>query len=286
MAGTLHVVATPIGNLEDMTFRAVRVLREVAVIAAEDTRRTGQLLRHFGIATPIVSLHQHNEGLRTDVLVDRLRRGESVALVSDAGTPAISDPGAGLVRAAIDAGIRVEPVPGASAVLAALSAAGVEGGTFCFLGFPPARGNDRKLWFARLARLRTESDLVFFEAPHRVVQTLSDLDNLSIDIIVVFRELTKLHETVYRGRPAQVSAQISPVAGEFTFVVPMLPLADAGYIRPTDDEVIAIFGQVTDKSGRAAAREVAARTGLSPNEVYAIVRRSGPLASAPAESEN
>lgn len=285
MAGTLHVVATPIGNLEDMTFRAVRVLREVAVIAAEDTRRTGQLLRHFGISTPVVSLHQHNEGLRTSGLVDRLRRGESVALVSDAGTPAVSDPGSGLVQAAVEAGVRVEPVPGASAVLAALSASGVEGGVFTFLGFPPNRGTDRNLWFSRLARLRFESDVVFFEAPHRVLQTLEELQNLSIDRILVFRELTKLHETVYRGRPAQVSKEIDPVAGEFTVVVPMAAGAGMGPPRPSDDEVIAMFGQVTDKGGRAAAREIAARTGLAPNEVYAIVRRVRTLASGRPDAE-
>ena len=125
MAGTLFVVATPIGNLEDITFRAVRVLREVAVVAAEDTRRTGLMLHHFGISVPLISLHEHNEGQRAELLVGRLNRGESVALVSDAGTPAISDPGATLVAAAVAAGIRVEPVPGASAVMAALSAAGV-----------------------------------------------------------------------------------------------------------------------------------------------------------------
>lgn len=286
MAGTLHVVATPIGNLEDMTLRAVRVLREVAVVAAEDTRRTGQLLRHFGITTPIVSLHQHNERLRTVDLVDRLRRGESVALVSDAGTPAISDPGAELVRGAVDAGIRVEPVPGASAVVAALSASGVDGGSFTFLGFPPNRGNDREVWLSRLVRLRFEFDVVFFEAPHRVMQTLQELSGLSIDQIIVFRELTKFHETVYRGVPGEVLRQIDPVAGEFTVVVPRASVSDGQASRPTDDEVVDLFGRITDKGGRAAAREVAARTGLTPNEVYAIVRRVRPLASGPSESEN
>ena len=136
MAGTLFVVATPIGNLEDITFRALRVLREVAVVAAEDTRRTGLLLRHFGIPTRLVSLHSHNEGLKAEGLVDRLQRGESVALVSDAGTPAVSDPGAELVRAAVAAGIRVEPVPGASAVMAALSAAGSAGRRLHVPGLP------------------------------------------------------------------------------------------------------------------------------------------------------
>lgn len=285
MAGTLHVVATPIGNLEDMTFRAVRVLRSVAVVAAEDTRRTGQLLRHFGIDTPIVSLHAHNEGLKTEGLIDRLRRGESVAVVSDAGTPAVSDPGAVLVKAALDAGITVEPVPGASAVMAALSASGLERSSFTFLGFPPNRGIDRNLWFARLARLRAEADLVFFEAPHRVVQTLSDLENLSIDRILVFRELTKLHESVYVGSPAEVSAKIDPVAGEFTIVVPGSDPSEQPVSRPSDDEIREMFGRITDKRGRAAVREVAARTGLAPNEVYAIVRGQA-LTPAPVESEN
>lgn len=285
MAGTLHVVATPIGNLEDMTFRAVRVLREVAVVAAEDTRRTGHLLRHFGLDTPIVSLHAHNEGLKTEGLIDRLRRGESVALVSDAGTPAVSDPGAVLVKAALDAGIRVEPVPGPSAVMAALSASGLDGSSFTFLGFPPNRGNDRNIWFARLARLRSESDVVLFEAPHRVVQTLQDLENLSIDRILVFRELTKLHESVYRGRPGEVAKRLDPVAGEFTVVVPRSDASERPASRPTDDEVREMFGRITDRGGRAAVREVAARTGLAPNEVYDIVR-GRTLTPAPVETEN
>jgi 16S rRNA (cytidine1402-2'-O)-methyltransferase len=274
MAGTLHVVATPIGNLEDITFRALRVLREVAVVAAEDTRRTGQLLTHFGIETPVISLHAHNEGLKVPALVDRLKRGESVALVSDAGTPGISDPGAVLVRAAAAAGVRVEPVPGASAVVAALSAAGVEGEFFVFLGFPPVRGKPRTQWFKRLGDLRADADTVFFEAPHRVVQTLEELDHMVNDQIIVFRELTKLHESSYRGRPREVLSQLTPIAGEFTVVVPKAQPAETVEHRPSDAEIAAMFGQITDKHGRAAARDVASRTGLSANQVYAIVRRS------------
>ena len=149
MAGTLFVVATPIGNLEDITFRAVRVLREASVVAAEDTRRTGLLLRHFGISVPLISLHEHNEGQRAEVLIGRLNRGESVALVSDAGTPAVSDPGAKLVAAAAAAGIRVEPVPGASAVMAALSASGVEGEVLRSWGFRRLRQKTENIWFDR-----------------------------------------------------------------------------------------------------------------------------------------
>src|SRR5215510_341919 len=147
MPGTLFVVATPIGNLEDITLRALRVLREVAVIAAEDTRRTANLLARHAITTRTTSLHEHNESAKSAAIVERLRRGDDVALVSDAGTPTVSDPGTGLIRAALDAGIRVEPIPGPSAVLAALVASGFETGSFAFLGFTPTRVNDRKEWF-------------------------------------------------------------------------------------------------------------------------------------------
>lgn len=273
MAGTLFVVATPIGNLEDITFRALRVLREVAVVAAEDTRRTGQLLRHFGIATRLVSLHSHNEGLKAEGLVGRLRRGESVALVSDAGTPAVSDPGAELVRAAAAAGIRVEPVPGASAVMAALSAAGLPDVGFTFLGFPPARGKDRDNWFGSLRRAVALAPVVFFEAPHRVKSTLEHLDILSYDQILVFREVTKLHESVYRGSIREVLAQLTVVAGEFTLILPRELTAEPSE-RPTDEAIVEMFGQITDKRARDAARQVAAAVGLSANDVYEIVRKS------------
>ena len=145
--GTLFVVATPIGNLEDITLRALRVLREVSLVAAEDTRRTGNLLRHYEIQTPLVSVHAHNERQRSALLVERLRAGDSVALVSDAGTPGISDPGAQVVRAVRDAGFRVEPIPGPSAVTAVLSASGLEFTQFAFAGFPPTRSKDRNIWF-------------------------------------------------------------------------------------------------------------------------------------------
>lgn len=272
-AGTLYVVATPIGNLEDITFRALRVLREVAVVAAEDTRRSGLLLRHFGITTPLVSLYAHNEGQKTDSIIARLRSGESVALVSDAGTPAVSDPGAVLVAAARAAGVRVEAVPGASAVLAALSGSGLAGAEgFAFLAFPPIKSKDRKQWLERLDAMRRRVPVVFFEAPHRVIQTLGELDNRSINRILVFRELTKLHETSYDGPPAQVASQISPVAGEFTVVVPYEPAPSGAAVPPTDDEVRQMFGQITNTKAREAARQVAARTGLSVNRVYDIVR--------------
>jgi 16S rRNA (cytidine1402-2'-O)-methyltransferase len=273
MAGTLYVVATPIGNLEDLTFRAARILREVPLVAAEDTRRSGHLLRHLGSVASLLSLHEHNEDARTSVVLQRLTHGDSVALVSDAGTPAISDPGAKLVAAVAAAGFRVEPVPGASAVMAALSAAGVDSQWFTFAGFPPVRGKDRKTWFSRLASRALEGPVIAFEAPHRVIQTLEELDVLLNNRMIVFRELTKLHESRYDGRPGEIVKQIDPVAGEFTLVVPRLPAVDRSAARPSDERVREMFGQITDRSVRAAAREVAAATGLSANEVYDIVQR-------------
>jgi 16S rRNA (cytidine1402-2'-O)-methyltransferase len=273
MAGTLYVVATPIGNLEDLTFRAARILREVPLVAAEDTRRSGHLLRHLGSVASLLSLHEHNEDARTSVVLQRLRQGDSVALVSDAGTPAVSDPGAKLVAAAVAAGFRVEPVPGASAVMAALSAAGIDSQWFSFAGFPPVRGKDRKTWLTNLASRAVDGPVVAFEAPHRVLQTLGELDVLLNNRIIVFRELTKLHESRYEGRPSEIARQIDPVAGEFTLVVPRLPAADSQDERPSDDRVRELFGQITDRPARAAARQVAAVTGLSANEVYDIVQR-------------
>src|SRR6266478_2161344 len=198
MPGTLFVVATPIGNLEDITVRALRVLREVAVIAAEDTRRTAQLLARHAIATPTTSLHEHNEAGKSGALVARLLRGDSIALVSDAGTPTVSDPGGLLIRAAIDADIRVESIPGPSAVLAALAASGLPTDAFSFVGFPPTRGKDRKYWFHRIKAIR--GTIVFFEAPHRIQSTLTEIAReIGNCQAVICRELTKVHEELVRG---------------------------------------------------------------------------------------
>src|SRR5687767_10082759 len=163
-AGTLYVVATPIGNLEDITLRALRVLKTVQLVAAEDTRRTGILLRHFDIEVPIISVHEHNERARVEKIVGRLAKGDSIALVTDAGTPGVSDPGAALVAAIRGAGFRIEPIPGASAVAAAISAAGIKSDGFTFMEFPPVRSKDRKLWFASLLEAAADRAVVFFEA--------------------------------------------------------------------------------------------------------------------------
>src|SRR5687768_10388259 len=215
-AGTLYVVATPIGNLEDITLRALKVLKSVQLVAAEDTRRTGILLRHFDIEVPITSVREHNERARVDKIVSRLAKGESVALVTDAGTPGVSDPGSALVAAVRAGGYRIEPIPGASAVAAAISAAGIDSNGFTFLGFPPIRGKERNQWFAAVAEATKNRAVVFFEAPHKLRRTLEELA-LSVDRpIFVARELTKLYEELVWASPNDLLARFSNPHGEFT----------------------------------------------------------------------
>lgn len=276
MPGTLFVVATPIGNLEDITVRAIRVLREVAVVAAEDTRRTGNLLRHFGIGTRLLSLHEHNEHARIGPLVGRLVAGESVALASDAGTPGVSDPGMRLVRAAIDAGVRVEPVPGPSAVLTALVGSGLEWSSFRFLGFAPARSKERRSWLARIAE---DSDVsVFFEAPHRIRRTLGEMSAVLVKRqIVIAREMTKLHEEFLRGTSSEVLERLGEPRGEFTVVVSgRTGRAHAASQTLTDLQVAHLFGEMTENgavSRKDAIRKVAVSTGMGANAVYDAVER-------------
>ena len=221
--GTLHIVATPIGNLGDLSSRALEVLQTVDAICAEDTRHTRQLLAHFGLERPLLALHQHNEDAQAEQLVARLRAGESLALVSDAGTPLVSDPGYRLVRAARAAGVRVSPVPGACAAIAALSVAGIASDRFAFEGFLPAKGGARR---ERLARLAAEPrTLIFYESAHRIEESLADLaaafgDNRPA---VLARELTKLFETVLDGSLAElrerVAADPNQRKGEFVLIV-------------------------------------------------------------------
>jgi len=220
MAGILYVVATPIGNLEDITLRALRVLKEVDVIAAEDTRHTRHLLDHYSITTPLTSYHEHNERAKAQTLVDRLGRGERIALVSDAGTPAISDPGYRLVLAAVAAGIPVTPIPGPSTVAAVVSASGLPSDRFVFEGFLPSAKQERR---NRLASLREEPrTLVFYEAPHRLKECLRDiLDILGAREMVLAREVTKLHEEFCRGSVDELLAGLEAGAprGEIALVV-------------------------------------------------------------------
>ena len=201
--GTLFLVATPIGNLEDVSARALRVLREVDLVAAEDTRHTRRLLQHFGIEARVVSLHEHNERARATSLVERVRGGESVALVTDAGSPGIADPGFPVVRAAVAEGVRVESIPGPSAVIAALQVSGLPTDAFLFAGFLPPRGAARRRRLEELSRLR--ETVVVFESPHRIEACLADLETVWAQRpIALVRELTKVHEQVLRGTPREV----------------------------------------------------------------------------------
>lgn len=217
MPGCLYVVATPIGNLEDLTFRARRILTEVDLIAAEDTRRTSKLLAHYEIRKPMVSLHEHNEAKESPRLVSRMMAGESIALVTDAGTPGIADPGAGLVRCARAADVRIVPIPGASAVVTAMSVAGASVPEFSFFGFPPVKGSDRVQWFTRLAE--TDHPSVFFEAPHRIERTLSECKEKLVERhIFVTRELTKINEQLVLRPNSESFGDINQL-GEFAVVV-------------------------------------------------------------------
>jgi len=276
--GVLYVVATPIGNLEDITLRAIKILKQVQLVAAEDTRRTGILLRHFGVETAILSVHEHNERARIERIVSQLARGESVALVTDAGTPGISDPGAALVAAIRAAGFTVEPIPGASAVAAAISASGVSSQGFTFLGFPPIRSKDRKVWFDQLLEASKHRLVVFFEAPHKVRKTLENLGKLVKRPIIIGREITKLHEEFVSGTPVELLARFDAPQGEFTVLVPPADTADDGAVEITDDSVVILFGQITEirQSGskRDIARETGERLGLTAKQVYEIIERN------------
>ncbi len=221
MSGTLYVVATPIGNLEDITFRAVRILREVDRIACEDTRHTRKLLDHYKIATPLVSYHEHNEQSRSEELLRELQSGKNLALVSDAGTPLIADPGYRLVRKAREQNIPVVPVPGPSALLAALSASGLATDSFVFGGFLPSKKSQRRKMLEELKT--TAATLVFYEAPHRIAETLQDIAEVMLARpLVLARELTKIHEEFLAGTPSELRDQLAQrpaLKGEFTILI-------------------------------------------------------------------
>lgn len=224
--GTLYLVATPIGNLEDITLRGLRTLRECDLVAAEDTRRTGQLLRHFGIAKPMLSYFQFNEARRSGQILERLARGERVALVTDAGSPGISDPGERVVRTAIEAGFRVESVPGPSALIAALTASGLPAGEFHFIGFLPHKSGQRLKKLESLKGL--EGTLVLYESPYRIGKLLAELEVVFADRqVVLARELTKKFEEYLHGRPAELRAVLARRSLKGEFVVLVSPATEA-----------------------------------------------------------
>lgn len=269
MPGVLHVVATPLGNLEDLSPRAEKALREAALIACEDTRRTGKLLARFGIEAPLVALHKFSERERLDEILEVLVAGNDVALVSDGGTPGISDPGALLVAAAHDAGVTVSPVPGPSAVATLLSASGLPADRFVFEGFLPHREGERR---RRLRELAGETrPWVCYEAPHRILATLTDLDEiLGPRPIVLGRELTKLHEWIRRGTPRALheALAVEPVRGEIAIAV----AGHDGLSSPVEDDALprvweeALAAEEGDT--RAALKRTAKATGLKKPEVW------------------
>jgi 16S rRNA (cytidine1402-2'-O)-methyltransferase len=275
MSGTLFVVATPIGNLEDITFRALRVLREVDVIAAEDTRRTAKLLTHYGISTPAVSFHQHNTRSRLPHLIRRLERNENIALVTDAGTPGVSDPGVELVDACLQRGIPVDPVPGPSASLAAATASGFPMDPLTIFGFVPTKAKDRKAWLSQIKGIR--HTFTFFEAPHRIRQTLSELGlQLGKRQIVVAREISKVHQQFLRADAASMLGRITESRGEFTIVVGTGDESVARIDMATDLDIFDEFSHMPQSypgSRRQVVAELARKHGRSPREVYAIIER-------------
>jgi len=269
-AAVLYVVATPIGNLEDMTFRAVRILKEVVWIACEDTRQTQKLLQHYGIHTATVSYHEHNESERAKELLGRLLQGSSGALVSDAGMPLVSDPGYRLVRAAVEAGITVQALPGATASLTALAASGLPTDQFHFGGFLPVKSGQR---LQCLQSIRTEAaTTIFYEAPHRILDALTDIETaLGERPVVVARELTKLHEEYLRGTAAEIRAQLAAkeaIRGEFTILIgkAIKPERDS---TPLDDAVETCMREGLSRMD--AMKLVARQRGISKRDVYRTV---------------
>lgn len=269
MPGTLYLVATPIGNLADITLRALQILKDVELIACEDTRHTRKLLQHYGVTTKTVSYHEHNEQQRAAELIDLLRQGSDVAVVSDAGTPSISDPGFRLVRAAIENEIAVVPVPGPSALISALIAAGLPTDEFFFAGFLPAKSNARR---ARLNELRSvPGTLIFYEAPHRLAATLKDAyEILGEREAVVARELTKLHEEIRRGRLSQLTADYTEKTDVRGEIVVLIDRTVIGETVTSDQSVAALVNQFEQEGldHRAALKKAARELRLSRAEAY------------------
>jgi 16S rRNA (cytidine1402-2'-O)-methyltransferase len=271
----LFVVATPIGNLEDITLRALRVLREADIIAAEDTRRTAKLLAHYSITTPTLSFHAHNTRGRVPQLLGRLEAGKTVALVTDAGTPGISDPGTELIQACWKKEIPVDPIPGASAPLAAAVASGFHLDPLTIFGFVPARAKDRKAWMSRLQTVN--ETLTFFETPHRIEQTLAEMPNYFGERpIMIARELTKRHQELKRFDNSAAVGRMPEPKGEFTLVVGPRQIDETVLDVASDQLIYREFCRMTDQLAmgrRAAVSTLAQKYGRSAKEVYGIVER-------------
>lgn len=269
MSGTLYIVATPIGNLEDMTFRAVRILKEVDLIAAEDTRHSRKLLSYFGITTALTSYYDHNQALKGERILAALCEGKQVALISDAGTPCISDPGYQLVRDALAEGIKVVPIPGACAAITALSAAGLPTNSFTFAGFPPNKEGKRRSFLASLAT--AHGTVVLYEAPHRLAATLADISTiLGERQVVVARELTKIYEELLLGSTVQVRELVQDGRERGEVVILIAPADENTVVQEglsPEEQLAANLSK--GHTVKEAAALVAAATGLPRRELYA-----------------
>ena len=279
LAPGLYLVATPIGNLEDITLRALRVLKSADRIACEDTRQTQKLLNYYGITTPTVSLHQHNEAGRTSELIADLLGGQRIAVVSDAGTPGVSDPGMFLTRAAIKAEIPVFPVPGANAALSALVASGLATEHFLFLGFLPPKTSARRSDLEKLkAGINQPATLVCYEAPHRILEALEDVERVwgAACKVVVARELTKLHEEFLRGTATEVREQLAGrdrIRGEIVLLVDAQPAAATGAAAVSVQDRIAELKETEGLDEMDALKRIARERGVSKSEAYRELQR-------------
>ena len=279
LAPGLYIVATPIGNLEDITLRALRVLRSADRIACEDTRQTRKLLDRYGIATPTISSHEHNEAERSRQLIEELKNGARIAVVSDAGTPGISDPGMVLAAAAIAAGIPVYPIPGASAVLAALVASGLSTEQFSFVGFLPPKAGARRTALEDLATgLSRPSTLVFYEAPHRIADTLADVEGVwGADCrVALARELTKFHEEFLRGAVHDVRNQLAAretIRGEMVLLIDAHPLASGSAATTSVQDRLAELEKSEGLAEKDALKRIARERGVSKSELWRELQR-------------
>jgi 16S rRNA (cytidine1402-2'-O)-methyltransferase len=273
--GTLYVVATPIGNLEDMTFRAVRVLKEADLIACEDTRHTAKLLHHYGIEKPTISYHDHNEATRAEELVAKLERGLSVAQVSDAGMPGISDPGYRVIKLAIEHGVQVVPIPGASALISALAAGGLPIDSFQFLGFLPAKSGQRRTMLEALRA--SEQTTAVYEAPHRIAETMKDIVEIlgAERPIVLARELTKLHEEFIRGSAAQVLVRVQEheLKGEITLLIGKGEAQEGREAAKNIAQRLEEIMKEQELDEKAALKVIAKERSLSKSEAYRELQR-------------
>jgi 16S rRNA (cytidine1402-2'-O)-methyltransferase len=277
----LYLVATPIGNLEDITLRALRVLKNVDRIACEDTRQTQKLLNHFSISTPTVSYHEHNEQARTAELIALLQQGGRVAVVSDAGTPAFSDPGLEVVRAAVAAGVPVIPIPGPNAALSALVASGMETDRFLYAGFLASKPGTRRTELEALAAKADGLTLVLYEAPHRILETLADVEAVWGEQarVVVARELTKLHEEFLRGTAQEVRLALSArerVRGEIVLLVEAKSLAQPANAGGSVMQQVSQLMEAEGLDEKDALKRVARERGVSKSEVYRELQRQRP----------